>query len=75
VVEHFRIDSTHSNAFAAWKQMGSPQSLSAAQYEQLQKEGQLQLLTSPESVPIQKGSLHLHFSLPWQSMSLVRLAW
>ena len=75
VVEHFRIDSTHSNAFAAWKQMGSPQSLSAAQYEQLQKEGQLQLLTSPESVPIQKGSLHLHFSLSRQSMSLVRLAW
>jgi xylan 1,4-beta-xylosidase len=75
VVEHFRIDSTHSNAFAAWKQMGSPQSLSAAQYEQLQKEGQLQLLTSPESVPIQKGSLHLHFSLPRQSMSLVRFAW
>jgi xylan 1,4-beta-xylosidase len=75
VVEHFRIDSTHSNAFAAWKQMGSPQSLSAAQYEELQKEGQLQLLTSPESVPIQKGSVHLHFSLPRQSMSLVRLVW
>jgi xylan 1,4-beta-xylosidase len=75
VVEHFRIDSTHSNAFTAWKQMGSPQSLSATQNEQLQKEGQLQLLTAPESVPIQKGSLHLHFSLPRQAMSLVRFAW
>ena len=75
VVEHFRIDSTHSNAFAAWKQMGSPQSLTAAQYEELQKEGQLQLLTSPESLRIQKSSVHLHFSLPRQSMSLVRLAW
>jgi xylan 1,4-beta-xylosidase len=74
-VEHFRIDSTHSNAFAAWKQMGSPQSLSAGQYEVLQKEGQLQLVTSPESVPIQKGSVHLSFTLPQQSMSLVRLAW
>jgi xylan 1,4-beta-xylosidase len=41
----------------------------------LQKEGQLQLLTSPESVPFQKGSVRLHFSLPRQSMSLVRLAW
>ena len=74
-VEHFRIDSTHSNVFAAWKEMGSPQSLSAAQSEQLQKEGQLQLLTSPEWVAIQNGSLHLHFSLPRQAMSLVRLAW
>jgi xylan 1,4-beta-xylosidase len=75
VVEHFRMDSSHSNAFAAWKEMGSPPSLSAVQYEQLQKEGQLQLLTSPQSVPIQKGSLHLHFSLPRQAMSLVRLRW
>ena len=75
VVEHFRIDSTHSNAFAAWKEMGSPQSLSAAQYEELQKEGQLQLLMSPEAVRVQKGSVHLHFSLPRESMSLVRLAW
>jgi xylan 1,4-beta-xylosidase len=75
IVEHWRIDSTHSNAFTAWKQIGAPSSLSAAQYEQLQKEGQLQLLTSPESVPIRKGSLHLHFSLPRQAMSLVRLAW
>ncbi len=75
VVEHFRIDSTHSNAFTAWKRMGSPQSLSATQHEQLQKEGQLQLLKAPESMPIQKGSLHLHFSLPRQAMSLVRLAW
>jgi xylan 1,4-beta-xylosidase len=55
--------------------MGSPQSLSAAQYEELQKEGQLQLLMSPEAVRVQKGSVHLHFSLPRQSMSLVRLAW
>jgi xylan 1,4-beta-xylosidase len=75
VVEHFRIDSTHSNAFAAWKQMGSPPSLSASQSAQLQKEGQLQLLTSPQSVPVQNGFLHLHFSLPREALSLVRLTW
>ena len=26
LLEHFRIDSSHSNAFTAWKEMGSPQS-------------------------------------------------
>ena len=26
LVEHFRIDSAHSNAFTTWKEMGSPQS-------------------------------------------------
>ena len=26
LLEHFRVDSDHSNAFTAWKEMGSPQS-------------------------------------------------
>ncbi len=74
-LEHFRIDSTHSNAFAAWKTMGSPQSLSAVQLSELQKEGQLQLLISPEEIPIEKGVADLHFELPRQALSLVRLRW
>ena len=75
LLEHFRVDSTHSNAFTAWKEMGSPQSPSATQFDELQNEGQLHLLTSPEWTNIQMGSLHLQFSLPRQSMSLVRLTW
>ncbi|HWI69004.1 MAG TPA: hypothetical protein VNS88_11605, partial [Nitrospiraceae bacterium] len=75
LVEHFRVDSTHSNAFTAWKEMGSPQSPSGTQYEQLQSEGQLQLLTSPEWVNVSNGTLHLRFGLPRQSMSFVRLTW
>jgi xylan 1,4-beta-xylosidase len=75
LLDHFRVDSTHSNAFTAWKEMGSPQSPSATQFDELQNEGQLQLLTSPAWMNIQTGSLHLQFSLPKQSMSLVRLTW
>jgi xylan 1,4-beta-xylosidase len=75
LLEHFRVDSTHSNAFAVWKEMGSPQSPSDTQFDELQNEGQLHLLTSPEWMNIQMGSLHLQFSLPRQSMSLVRLTW
>jgi len=73
VLEHFRIDSSHSNAFTAWAEMGSPQSPSAAQIEQLQKEGQLELLCSPVQVSIEKGSVELRFDLPRQALSLVRL--
>jgi len=75
VLEHFRIDSSHSNAFFAWKEMGSPRSPSAAQIEQLQREGQLQLLGSPAMVSIMKGSVHLQFGLPRQGLSLVRITW
>jgi xylan 1,4-beta-xylosidase len=75
LTEHFRIDSTHSNAFQAWKQMGSPQPPSDAQYQQLEAEGQLQLLGSPSWTPINRGIVHLSFALPRQGLSLVRIAW
>jgi xylan 1,4-beta-xylosidase len=75
VLEHFRIDSNHSNAFSAWQQMGSPQSLSPEQAEQLFKEGQLQLLGSPRPTTIGEGSVRLMFKLPRQGLSLVRLTW
>jgi len=75
VVEHFRIDSTHSNAFTAWKEMGSPQSLTPEQKQKLERDGQLQLMGSPESVRIEKGTMGVRFSLPRQGLSLVRIAW
>src|SRR5579863_2850541 len=75
VLERFQIDSDHSNAFTAWKAMGSPQSLSSAQVEKLQRAGQLQLVGSPKSIAIENGSVHLQFALPRQGLSLVRLTW
>jgi xylan 1,4-beta-xylosidase len=76
LVEHFRIDGHHhSNAFSAWKQMGSPQSPSLEQYQQLQSAGQLQLLTSPSWIPIEHGEARLQFTLPRQGLSLVRFTW
>jgi len=73
--EHFRVDASHSNAFAVWKEIGSPQSPTEAQYQQLQHAGQLELLTSPEWVPIDQGAAHLQFMLPRQGISLIRIAW
>jgi xylan 1,4-beta-xylosidase len=73
--EHFRIDSQHSNAFGAWRAMGSPQQPSAAQVQQLQDAGQLQLLTSPSWLPIESGRVHLQFDLPRQGLSLLRISW
>jgi xylan 1,4-beta-xylosidase len=75
LAEHFRIDADHSNAFTAWKQMGSPKSPSPEHYEQLQSAGQLQLLTSPSWIPVEQRRAQLHFALPRQGLSLVRLIW
>jgi xylan 1,4-beta-xylosidase len=75
LVEHFRIDSNHSNALTAWKEMGSPQSPASGQYEQLERAGQLQLLTSPAWLPISQGAAHMQLTLPRQGISLIRIAW
>jgi xylan 1,4-beta-xylosidase len=75
LLEHFRIDSNHSNAFAVWKEMGSPQSPSEVQYELLQRAGHLQLLTSPAWTAIAQGAAHLQFDLPRQGLSLIRISW
>jgi xylan 1,4-beta-xylosidase len=75
LLEHYRVDSDHSNAFAAWQSLGSPESLSIGQREELQKAAQLQLLTSPERVSISKGTLKIEFALPRQGLSLLRLSW
>jgi xylan 1,4-beta-xylosidase len=75
LMEHFRIDSSHSNSFAAWKEMGSPHSPTEGQYEQLQRAGQLQMLASPAWTPITQSTAHLQFALPRQGLSLIRISW
>jgi xylan 1,4-beta-xylosidase len=75
LLEHFRVDSNHSNAFTAWKEMGSPQSPSESQYKFLESAGDLQLLNAPAWVDMQRGSIRMHFMLPRQGLSLLRLSW
>lgn len=74
LLEHFRIDQTHSNSFTAWKEMGSPETPSPLQYEQLESAGQLQLLTSPKWLRVDRGSVHLQSALPRQGLSLLRIS-
>ena len=75
LLEHFRIDSNHSNAFTAWKEASSPQSPTADQYKQLESADRLQLLDSPKWIGIEHGTAHLQFALPRQGMSLLRIGW
>jgi xylan 1,4-beta-xylosidase len=74
-IEHFRIDEDHSNAFAAWKRLGSPQEPTAEQYRQLKKAGDLMALPAPETIHEENGRLRLKLTLPRQAVSLVRVSW
>ncbi|HKW16065.1 MAG TPA: hypothetical protein VJO35_01005 [Terriglobales bacterium] len=75
LLEHFRIDSAHSNAFAAWKEIGSPQSPTTDQYKRLESAGQLQLLNSPQWIHVEHGTAQLRFELPRQGLSLIKISW
>jgi xylan 1,4-beta-xylosidase len=75
LLEHYRIDETHSNAYTAWKAMGSPQSPTPEQYAQLKAAGQLQLFTSPEWLDVRGGKVTISTTLPRQAVSLLHLKW
>jgi xylan 1,4-beta-xylosidase len=75
LLEHYRIDETHSNAYTAWKNMGSPQSPTPDQYAQLKAAGQLQLLSSPTWLDVDEGRVTIDANLPRQAVSLLLLKW
>jgi len=75
LLQHYRIDQTHSNAYTLWQQMGSPQHPTSQQYADLQAAGQLQLLTSPVWLDVVDGQVHISTELPRESISLLHLTW
>ena len=75
LVEHFRMDGTHSNAYSTWIRLGSPQHPSAEEFRQLEDSGQLQQLSSPQWKTLTNGQIRFNFSLPRQGLSLLRITW
>ena len=75
LVRHYRIDGEHSNAYTAWKRMGSPQKPTTLQYAELERAGQLEMLDSPHWGANEGGTVSLVFKLPRQAVSLVELDW
>jgi xylan 1,4-beta-xylosidase len=75
LLEHYRIDQTHSNSYTVWKSMGSPQKPTAEQVEQLKASGHLELFTSPLWLDVDNGKVTIPTSFPRQATSLLRLKW
>ena len=74
-VREWRIDETHSNAYTAWKAMGSPAKLTVEEAIKLQAAGQLQELGAEKSVAVTEGAVRLEQTLPAESVSLYALSW
>jgi xylan 1,4-beta-xylosidase len=70
-LRHFRIDASTSNAFEAWKSLGSPQNPTPEQYTQLERAGRLASLEGPQSIEVKEARASISFSLPRQAVSLL----
>ncbi len=75
LLEHYRIDETHSNAYTVWKAMGSPQSPTPEQYARLKAAGQLQFESSPTWLDVHDSKVTIETALPRQAVSLLKLTW
>jgi xylan 1,4-beta-xylosidase len=73
VAAEFRMDGTHSDAYRAWQQMGSPAHPSAEQIAALQKAGGLEQTMPNHRIAIHAGKAEMNLTLPRQAVVLMRL--
>jgi len=71
-ITHYRIDEQHSNSFAEWQRMGSPNAPNERQYRQLIESSNLAEL---EQAPAELNDeeIKLDFDLPRQGVSLIEI--
>ena len=71
---HYRVDATHSHAYAAWRRLGSPLAPNREQYDRLRAASELASVEdAPATIPVNDGKASLSFSLPRQGVSLLVL--
>ncbi len=73
--EVFLMDARHSNAYAVWQAIGSPQTPTAAQQRRLVEAGQLARTVAPRALAVTDGMAHMQMPLERQGVALVRLHW
>ena len=73
-VTEWRMDGEHSNAYAAWLKMGSPQQPTPAQVAELEKASQLEVLVE-HAAKVDQNAVQWKTSLPRQAVSLVHVTW
>ena len=75
VISEYRVDENNSNSYTVWKKMGSPQQVSADQFNELEKSGKLKMSHPSETLKIKNGSIHCQLQLPSQAVTLLKVSW
>jgi xylan 1,4-beta-xylosidase len=74
-LRHFRIDQDNSNAYTAWKRMGSPAHPTPAQVAELTRASELAQLGKTTTLDTRDGTARITMQLPRQAVSLITLGY
>ena len=75
LLQHYRIDEQHSNAYSAWQKMGSPQHPASREVKALEAAGKLAQLEAPVWITTEDGKTSIRAEMPRHSVSLLKLTW
>ncbi len=70
-ITHYRIDKSHSNAYAEWMRQGRPDYPTGSRYDAIKARDGLELLCPPQTITAIDGKLKLEFDMPVKSVSLI----
>jgi xylan 1,4-beta-xylosidase len=73
LASEFRMDATHSNAYRAWQQMGSPAHPDATQLAALENAGRLDQSQPDHPLAVHAGHAGFELTLPRQAVVLLRI--
>jgi xylan 1,4-beta-xylosidase len=71
---HYRIDGSHSNAYAEWLRQNKPMYPAPGQREAIKARDGLELLEPPRKIVLYDGKIRLDFDLPVHGISLLLIA-
>ncbi len=71
VLKHYRIDQSHSNAYAEWMRQGKPMYPAPGQRAAIKSRAGLELLGPPQKIVCDGSKLTLNFELPVHGISLL----
>lgn len=70
-VTHYRIDATHSNAYAEWERQGRPNYPTPEQYAAIKARDGLEVCEAPRTVNLADGRFLHRFPMPTHAISLL----
>ena len=74
-IEEFRMDDAHSNTYAVWKKMGSPERPTKGQKMELEKASGLERMRMVRDAVVKDGKVMVPMTLPRSGVGLVRVWW